>query len=711
MREDISIALQYIASYLQGAAAAAIESPQLGLHLMEDMATAEIRRAALWLRLRHGTTLTGGGSLDGQPVTGGVFRQLLDEETEKLQGVAVRTAREILWHITNAEKLIPWISDPLNIVLDEEDPGVIQTALHAFLAAYVTAGRRLTRPDLGLASHERAVFESEVAETDVWMNQPRFQDVHRRWTARAVVAVRQSHPELPIRANEMAGKFWDRLVRARRERRTLITFGAVLPADVAEMAEAGIEYVYDSGWVASLLKYATRRTGPDQAKYTYDTVPKDVDRLYRFMERQAEQQHYMRSQLSLEELARTPLIDFLLPVFADADTGHDAVNHLMDLFIDFRAAGVHLEDQRHGKKECGHQSGKVLVSIEEHENRLYEARHQADIRGSEIIIVARTDAEAAHLIESNIDERNHPFILGTTNPDPELGSLKTVVKEAQARGSTREELIRVTEMWLQEARLMTYLEAVAQAIQASSRSDRGDILSRWNERTRPRWHASEQILSHDDAVAFANELGFEIYWDWEKPRTVEGYYQFAGGTEAAIWAASWYAGIADGVWMEQAKPLLAQAKEFADGVRKAHPDTFLFINLSPSFDWDNPEVWGNRTSEEINRQLLEFLPELGKIGYEAAFITVGGAHAAILAAKMLSEGLTERGMLAYVEGVQRLEKEVRARFLKHQTYSTAPLSDARQWNWKRDPSTLSMGKGSTETQFGATTPSSEEAEQ
>ncbi|MGZ9148938.1 MAG: hypothetical protein ACXW4G_11270, partial [Candidatus Deferrimicrobiaceae bacterium] len=145
IREDITITLQYMASYLQGSAAAAVTSPQLKLQLMEDLATAEIRRAALWKRLHAGAVLQGEGPLAGKRLTEEVFLRLLDEEAGKLKGKSVGTAKEILKWATTAKKLIPWISDPLNVVLDEESSEVITAALKAYFDTYATTGKRLGR--------------------------------------------------------------------------------------------------------------------------------------------------------------------------------------------------------------------------------------------------------------------------------------------------------------------------------------------------------------------------------------------------------------------------------------------------------------------------------------------------------------------------------------------------------------------------------------
>ncbi|MBI3007864.1 MAG: hypothetical protein HYY53_06135 [candidate division NC10 bacterium] len=146
LREDITITLQYMAAYLGGSAAAAVQSPQLKLQLMEDLATAEIRRAALWKRLHAGAILQGEGPLAGQRVTEGLFLRLLDEEAAKLKGKTVAAAKEVLKGITTVEKLIPWVSDALNIVLEQENPEVVSAALKTFIDTYVTTGRRITEP-------------------------------------------------------------------------------------------------------------------------------------------------------------------------------------------------------------------------------------------------------------------------------------------------------------------------------------------------------------------------------------------------------------------------------------------------------------------------------------------------------------------------------------------------------------------------------------
>ena len=131
-------------------------------------------------------------------------------------------------------------------------------------------------------------------------------------------------------------------------------------------------------------------------------------------------QQYLRSRMTEAQRAATPAVDFRPFIIADADTGHGGDAHVRNLIRRFVEAGVpgyHIEDQRPGTKKCGHQGGKVLVAQDEQIKRLNAARFQLDVMGVPGIIVARTDAEAANLLDGRGDERDQPFLLGATNLD------------------------------------------------------------------------------------------------------------------------------------------------------------------------------------------------------------------------------------------------------------------------------------------------------
>ena len=147
-------------------------------------------------------------------------------------------------------------------------------------------------------------------------------------------------------------------------------------------------------------------------------------------------------------------------------------------------------------------AGKVLVACQEHIDRLVAARLQADIMATETFIVARTDAEAATLLDNNVDTRDHPFILGSTNPN-QLG-LNEEINLAEKRGASQAELIDITARWDSKAGLCKYGDAVAKALEAAGQAAKI-----------PAFRAKERDMSNSEARAFAKGLGVDPYWCWD----------------------------------------------------------------------------------------------------------------------------------------------------------------------------------------------------
>lgn len=326
-------------------------------------------------------------------------------------------------------------------------------------------------------------------------------------------------------------------------------------------------------------------------------------------------------------------------------------------------------------------AGKVLVPIQEHINRLIAIRVQYDIMGVENLVVARSDAEAATLITSNIDPRDHEFIVGTTNPN--VGALATIMREAEEQGKYGAELQAIEDEWIAKAGLKRFGTAVADELIKAGKSDAAkEFLEKIHYK------------SNSEARAIAKQYGVEIFWDWDLPRVREGLYRYEGGTEAATSRAVAFAPYADLLWMETKKPILSQAKQFSEGVLSVYPEKLLCYNLSPSFNWDAAGLNDN--------SMQTYVWDLGKLGFVWQFITLGGLHANALATATFAKSFKEQGMLGYVSQVQRKERENGVDVLQHQKWSGANYVDELiKVVTGGVAATAAMGKGVTEDQFKA----------
>ncbi|MDX1997977.1 MAG: isocitrate lyase [Thermoanaerobaculia bacterium] len=359
---------------------------------------------------------------------------------------------------------------------------------------------------------------------DQWRNDPRWMGLDRPFSPAQVLRLRG---RVPIEFS-LARRGAERLWRQLHTEEYVAALGALTGNQALQQVKAGLQAIYLSGWQVAADANLAGQMYPDQSLYPSNSVPEVVRKINRTLLRADQIEH---AEGNAEDH------DWLVPIVADAEAGFGGALHafeLMKSMIEAGAAGVHFEDQLASEKKCGHLGGKVLVPVGHFVATLVAARLAADVSGVPTLLVARTDADSARLLTSDIDERDHPFLTGE--------------------------------------------------------------------------------------------------------RTIEGFYGYRGGLEAAIARGRAYATYADLLWCETSKPDLAEAKAFAEGIHRDFPGKMLAYNCSPSFNW-------RKHLDEFT--IRRFQRELGAMGYKFQFVTLAGFHSLNHGMFTLAADYRERGMLAY----------------------------------------------------------------
>ena len=582
-----------------------------------------------------------------------------------------------------------------------------------------------------------STFDERVREVSEYFASPRFKGIVRLYSPRQVVEQRGTITvDYPV-ARAAAEAFYARLRELFAAGKSITTFGPYSPGQAATIKRLGIEGIYLGGWATSAKGSITEDPGADLASYPLSQVPDEAATIVRTLLTADRNQHFARSRMTAEQRAAAPEFDYRPFIIADADTGHGGDAHVRNLIRRFVEAGVpgyHIEDQKPGVKKCGHQGGKVLVSENEQVQRLNAARFQLDVMGVPGIVVARTDAEAANLLEGCADERDQPFILGATNLDvPSYKSVFLAIHRKyyeagidEVRGhlmfAMSEAQYAAASVWLQQTGLVPVIVDAATAFKKDGFTE--GVLDKVISRCLDAWQAAADLKTYrqtvGEAIAFrmgqgesfelnaeqwlalskraswyaarekARSMGIDVEWDAELAKTPEGYYQVQSGLEYAVAKSLAAAPFADILWMETATANLHDAKEFADAIHAEFPDKMLAYNLSPSFNWD--------TTGMTDEQMKHFPEELGKLGFVFNFITYGGHQIDGLAAEEFATALMQDGMLSLAR-LQRKLRLLESPYRTPQTLVGGPRLDAALMAASgRTATTKAMGKGSTQHQ-------------
>jgi isocitrate lyase len=233
-----------------------------------------------------------------------------------------------------------------------------------------------------------------------WLTSPRWRGIRREYTAEDVHKLR---PQVLVE-HTLARVGAERLWRLLGERDLVPALGALTGGQAVQMAKAGLEAVYLSGWQVAADANLAGQTYPDQSLYPANSVPAVIRRINNAL-------------LRAEQVARAEGEErsYLVPIVADAEAGFGGPLNAYELtaaMIEAGAAGIHFEDQLASEKKCGHLGGKVLVPTGQFIRTLQAARLAADVAGVPTVLIARTDALAATLLTSDVDERDRPFLTG-----------------------------------------------------------------------------------------------------------------------------------------------------------------------------------------------------------------------------------------------------------------------------------------------------------
>ncbi|MEN9532266.1 MAG: isocitrate lyase [Pseudomonadota bacterium] len=263
-----------------------------------------------------------------------------------------------------------------------------------------------------------------------WAQNPRWKGIKRGYSAEDVVNLRGSLQPAHTLAQRGADKLWE-LIHGSAKKGYVNCLGALTGGQAVQQAKAGIEAIYLSGWQVAADNNLSSTMYPDQSLYPANSVPSVVERINNSFARADQIQR--ANKVGPQEAG---IIDYFLPIVADAEAGFGGVLNAFELMkgmIEAGAAGVHFEDQLASVKKCGHMGGKVLVPTQEAVQKLIAARLAADVCGTTTLVIARTDANAADLLTTDADPYDAGFLTGERTAEG-FYKVQAGIEQAISRG-------------------------------------------------------------------------------------------------------------------------------------------------------------------------------------------------------------------------------------------------------------------------------------
>ncbi len=256
-------------------------------------------------------------------------------------------------------------------------------------------------------------MSSKIKSGNVSFDLKRFVGIKRDYTKQDVEKLKGTFNIEYTLCKSQSEKLWNLL----NTESYVNTLGSLSGNQAVQHAKAGLKAIYLSGWQVAADANSAGEMYPDQSLYPYDSAPKLVESMNNALIRADQIQHMEITEGKIEAKDQ---IDYKMPIIADGEAGFGGPLNVFELtkkFIKAGAAGVHFEDQLASEKKCGHMGGKVLVPTQTMIKNLKSARLAADVMGVPLIILARTDANAAKLITNNFDENDKPFLTGKRSPE------------------------------------------------------------------------------------------------------------------------------------------------------------------------------------------------------------------------------------------------------------------------------------------------------